>query len=98
MNDDSENNSENNDRVLHLMPLANPDEDDGDNDGAEAVILSHGRKADRNYRLSTGSNFVYDDGRKSAKADLGGRSSGMIKGGSKDDSKSMLLPSNENGS
>lgn len=97
MNDDSEDNSENYDRVLHLMPLANPDEDDGDNDGAEAIILSHGGKADRNYRLSTGSNFVYDNGRKSAKAESGGRSRGMIKGGSIEDSKSMLLPSNENG-
>lgn len=94
LNDESEDNSENNDKVLQMMPLANPDEENDDNDGAKAIILSNGGKGDRHYRLSTGSNFVYDEGRKSARVDFSGRTSAMIKG-SKEDSKSMLLPSTD---
>lgn len=56
-------------------------------------------KGERQYRLSTGSNYVYEDGRKSAKMDYG-RTSGMVKGGisgmsSKEDSKSMIMPSTD---
>lgn len=63
LNDESENNSENNDHVLNMMPRANPDMEDDDSDdknGAQAIILSGGGKGDRQYRLSTGSNYVYD--------------------------------------
>jgi hypothetical protein len=72
LNDESEENSENNDHVPNMMPRANfemLDNDDDDNNGAEAIILSGGGKGDRQYRLSTGSNYVYDEGRKSAKVE-----------------------------
>ena len=70
LNDESEENSENNDHVANIMPRANFDMvDEDDNNGAEAIILSAGGKGERQYRLSTGSNFVYDEGRKSAKTD-----------------------------
>ena len=71
LNNESEENSENNDHVAEMMPRANFDmgDDDDDNNGAEAIILSAGGKGERQYRLSTGSNYVYDEGRKSAKVD-----------------------------
>ncbi len=71
LNDESEENSENNDHVLNMMPRANIDmvDDNDDSNGAEAIILSGGGKGERQYRLSTGSNFVYTEGRKSAKVD-----------------------------
>ena len=48
LNDESEDNSENNDHVLNMMPRANLDMlDDDDDNGAEAIILQGGGKADR---------------------------------------------------
>ena len=74
--------------------------DEDEEDGAEALIITPTNKGpDRQYRLSTGSNLVYEDGRKSAKTDRV-RTSAFGKGGTSthEDSKSMLLPSNDRNS
>ena len=75
--------------------------DEDEDNGAEALIITANNKGgdSRQYILSTGSNNVYEDGRYSAKTDRM-RNSAMVKGSNstKEDSKSMLLPSNDKNS